>query len=109
MSNWLSVAGPRRRAAVMTTGAVALAAALGLGARPAAAAPPQGPVGKPNRLVHETSPYLLQHAYNPVGWYAWGPEALEAARRAAKPSFLGIGHATCHWGHLMERGDLGSH
>ncbi len=97
MSNWLSAAGPRRRAAVMTTGAAALAAALGLGVRPAAAAPPQGPVGKPNRLVHETSPYLLQHAYNPVDWYAWGPEAFEAARRADKPIFLSIGYSTCYW------------
>ena len=109
MSNWLSVAGPRRRAAVMTTGAVALAAALGLGVRPAAAAPPQGPVGKPNRLVHETSPYLLQHAYNPVDWYAWGPEAFEAARRADKPIFLSIGYSTCYWCHVMERESFENH
>ena len=57
--------------------------------------------GRPNRLVHETSPYLKQHATNPVDWYAWGPEALERARRANKPIFLSIGYSTCHWCHVM--------
>ena len=56
-----------------------------------------------NRLVHETSPYLLQHAHNPVDWYAWGPEAFEAARAANKPIFLSIGYSTCYWCHVMER------
>jgi uncharacterized protein len=56
-----------------------------------------------NRLVHETSPYLLQHAQNPVDWYAWGPEALERARREDKPILLSIGYAACHWCHVMER------
>ena len=57
----------------------------------------------PNRLIHEESPYLLQHAHNPVDWYAWGPDAFEAARRQDKPIFLSVGYATCHWCHVMER------
>jgi uncharacterized protein len=56
-----------------------------------------------NRLAHEKSPYLLQHAHNPVDWYAWGPEAFEKARREDKPIFLSIGYSTCHWCHVMER------
>ena len=57
----------------------------------------------PNRLANENSPYLLQHASNPVDWYPWGQEALEAARRQNKPIFLSIGYAACHWCHVMER------
>ena len=57
----------------------------------------------PNRLIHETSPYLRQHAYNPVDWYPWGEEALEKARREDKPIFLSIGYSACHWCHVMER------
>src|SRR5882724_9923151 len=56
-----------------------------------------------NHLIHETSPYLLQHAHNPVDWYAWGDEAFEKARREDKPVFLSIGYSTCHWCHVMER------
>jgi uncharacterized protein YyaL (SSP411 family) len=56
-----------------------------------------------NRLAKETSPYLLQHAHNPVDWYPWGPEALERARREDKPILLSIGYAACHWCHVMER------
>ena len=56
-----------------------------------------------NRLVHETSPYLLQHAHNPVDWYAWGDAAFEAARAEGKPIFLSVGYATCYWCHVMER------
>ena len=58
---------------------------------------------RPNRLIHEKSPYLLQHAYNPVDWYPWGPEAFEKAQSEDKPIFLSIGYATCHWCHVMER------
>lgn len=54
-----------------------------------------------NRLQHETSPYLLQHAANPVDWYPWGAEAFETARREDKPVFLSIGYSTCHWCHVM--------
>jgi uncharacterized protein YyaL (SSP411 family) len=54
-------------------------------------------------LVREKSPYLLQHAHNPVDWYPWGEEAFETAREADKPIFLSIGYATCHWCHVMER------
>lgn len=56
----------------------------------------------PNRLFHEKSPYLLQHAYNPVDWYPWGAEAFEEAERQDKPVFLSIGYSTCHWCHVME-------
>src|SRR2546426_6310055 len=56
-----------------------------------------------NRLAREKSPYLLQHAYNPVDWYPWGEEAFEKARRENKPIFLSIGYSTCHWCHVMER------
>jgi hypothetical protein len=55
-----------------------------------------------NRLRHETSPYLLQHADNPVDWYPWGPEALERSRAEDKPILLSIGYAACHWCHVME-------
>jgi len=55
-----------------------------------------------NRLVEEKSPYLLQHADNPVDWYPWGDEAFEKARREDKPIFLSIGYSTCHWCHVME-------
>jgi len=58
---------------------------------------------KPNRLIHETSPYLLQHAYNPVDWWPWGPEAFAEARRRGVPIFLSIGYSTCYWCHVMER------
>ncbi|MGH2772571.1 MAG: thioredoxin domain-containing protein, partial [Actinomycetota bacterium] len=58
---------------------------------------------KPNRLAGETSPYLLQHAYNPVDWHPWGPEALEKARVQDMPILLSIGYAACHWCHVMER------
>jgi uncharacterized protein len=56
-----------------------------------------------NRLAGETSPYLLQHAHNPVDWYPWGEEAWEKARREDKPVFLSIGYSACHWCHVMER------
>src|SRR6202521_2342845 len=56
-----------------------------------------------NRLANEKSPYLLQHAHNPVDWFPWGPEAFEKARAEDKPIFLSIGYSTCHWCHVMER------
>ena len=55
-----------------------------------------------NRLIHETSPYLLQHADNPVDWYPWGPEAFDQARRLDRPVFLSVGYSSCHWCHVME-------
>lgn len=58
---------------------------------------------QPNHLVHEKSPYLLQHAYNPVDWYPWGKKAFEKAKRENKPIFLSIGYSTCHWCHVMEK------
>src|SRR5271166_6646098 len=57
----------------------------------------------PNHLISEKSPYLQQHAHNPVDWYAWGQDAFEKARRENKPIFLSIGYSTCHWCHVMER------
>src|ERR1700687_4043234 len=59
------------------------------------------PVHKPNRLINEQSPYLRQHAHNPVDWYPWGSKALERARRERKPILLSIGYAACHWCHVM--------
>ncbi len=56
-----------------------------------------------NRLINEKSPYLLQHAHNPVDWYPWGEEAFEKAKQDDKPIFLSIGYSTCHWCHVMER------
>ena len=56
---------------------------------------------KANRLIDESSPYLLQHAYNPVRWYAWGDDAFEKAKKENKPIFLSIGYSTCHWCHVM--------
>ncbi len=56
-----------------------------------------------NRLIHEASPYLLQHAYNPVDWYPWGEEALARSGAQDKPILLSIGYAACHWCHVMER------
>src|SRR5438094_9790655 len=64
-----------------------------------------GPDGAPrytNRLVLETSPYLLQHAHNPVDWHPWGEEAFATARREGRPVLLSIGYSTCHWCHVME-------
>ena len=55
-----------------------------------------------NRLAQETSPYLLQHAHNPVNWRPWGSEAFAEARALGRPVFLSVGYATCHWCHVME-------
>ncbi len=63
----------------------------------------EAPKGKPNRLAKESSPYLLQHAHNPVDWYAWGPEAFARAKKENKLIFLSIGYSSCHWCHVMER------
>ena len=60
-------------------------------------------MGKPNRLQYETSPYLRQHAQNPVDWFPWGKEALEKSKRDNKPIFLSIGYSACHWCHVMEK------
>ena len=57
----------------------------------------------PNRLAAETSPYLLQHAGNPVDWYPWGQEALERAKNEDRPILLSVGYSSCHWCHVMER------
>ncbi|GAB4345596.1 MAG: thioredoxin domain-containing protein [Flammeovirgaceae bacterium] len=58
---------------------------------------------KSNRLIHSSSPYLLQHAHNPVDWFAWGEEALQKAKSENKPILVSIGYAACHWCHVMER------
>lgn len=58
---------------------------------------------KANRLIHSTSPYLLQHAHNPVDWFEWGTEALNKARQEDKPILVSIGYSSCHWCHVMER------
>jgi uncharacterized protein YyaL (SSP411 family) len=72
-------------------------ALLSCGARTKAAEP------RANRLIHESSPYLLLHAHNPVDWYPWGEEAFAKARKEKKPIFLSIGYSTCYWCHVMER------
>ena len=59
-------------------------------------------MGKQNRLSKEKSPYLLQHADNPVDWYPWGQEAFDKAKKEDKPILLSIGYSTCHWCHVME-------
>ena len=56
-----------------------------------------------NRLIYEKSPYLLQHAHNPVDWYPWGGKAVEKAKWKYKPIFLSIGYSTCHWCHVGKR------
>src|SRR5437016_10868549 len=56
-----------------------------------------------NQLIHESSPYLLQHAHNPVDWYPWGEAALAKARQENKPILLSVGYSACHWCHVMER------
>lgn len=71
-------------------------------AAPSASAPGTAAAG-PNRLAEELSPYLLQHAHNPIRWYPWGAEAFERARKEDKPIFLSIGFSSCHWCRLMER------
>src|SRR5436190_11966909 len=87
--------------------AVGVALLIGLFAGSAGhAAPPQAkdaPARPSNRLARESSPYLLQHAHNPVDWYPWGAEAFAKARDEDKPIFLSIGYSTCHWCHVMER------
>ncbi len=60
-------------------------------------------MNKPNKLISEKSPYLLQHSYNPVEWFPWGDEAFEKAKSEDKPIFLSIGYSTCHWCHVMEK------
>src|SRR5579883_2911503 len=64
---------------------------------------PAGSAAHTNRLIDELSPYLLQHAHNPVDWYPWGPEALGRAKAEDRPILLSIGYAACHWCHVMER------
>lgn len=79
---------------------VAMPLAIGVArAQPGDAIPPK----HTNRLADTTSPYLLQHAHNPVDWYPWGPEALERAKKEDKPIFLSVGYSTCYWCHVMER------
>jgi uncharacterized protein YyaL (SSP411 family) len=68
-----------------------------------AAAEKRDPAQHVNRLAHESSPYLLQHAHNPVEWFPWGVEAFDKAKREGKLIFLSIGYSTCHWCHVMER------
>src|SRR5262245_9077523 len=61
------------------------------------------PAGPANRLANESSPYLRQHAHNPVDWFPWCPEAFEKAKKEGKLVFLSIGYSSCHWCHVMER------
>jgi uncharacterized protein YyaL (SSP411 family) len=72
------------------------------------AADPPKVKAKPNKLATESSPYLLQHAHNPVDWHPWGPEAFEKAKKEGKLVFLSIGYSSCHWCHVMERESFAS-
>jgi uncharacterized protein YyaL (SSP411 family) len=63
----------------------------------------------PNKLINATSPYLKQHAHNPVQWYPWGKEALDKARTEDKPLIISIGYSACHWCHVMERESFENH
>src|SRR4029077_8356145 len=67
------------------------------------AEPPDAKARPANHLAHESSPYLLQHAHNPVDWYPWGTEAFAKAKKEGKLVFLSIGYSSCHWCHVMER------
>jgi uncharacterized protein YyaL (SSP411 family) len=92
----------RRLAALLTLVlAFALLATLPAAAPPAKHKPARAK--KPNRLARESSPYLLQHAHNPVDWYPWGPEAFARAKKEKKLVFLSIGYSSCHWCHVMEK------
>src|SRR5512145_2390978 len=88
----------RRVAAYLCAAAQILCAA----GRPAFGASDAAGEASRNRLARERSPYLLQHAGNPVDWYPWGDEAFARARAEDKPIFLSIGYSTCHWCHVME-------
>ncbi|VTT96385.1 thioredoxin domain-containing protein : Thioredoxin domain protein OS=Singulisphaera acidiphila (strain ATCC BAA-1392 / DSM 18658 / VKM B-2454 / MOB10) GN=Sinac_5043 PE=4 SV=1: Thioredox_DsbH: DsbC [Gemmataceae bacterium] len=86
-----------------------LAFLVALGVQPAGADDPKPKEkGKANRLARESSPYLLQHAHNPVDWYPWGQEAFERAKKEKKLVFLSIGYSSCHWCHVMERESFSS-
>jgi len=87
--------------AVTMLGAVLLFPAVNFAASEPDTQPPSAQKEKHNRLIHESSPYLLQHATNPIDWYPWGPEAFDKAKREDKPVFLSIGYSTCHWCHVM--------
>ena len=91
-----------RRALKLSLAAAALALCIFAGVKPVNQPPS-------NRLIHEKSPYLQQHAHNPVDWYPWGEEAFEKARKEDKPILLSIGYSTCHWCHVMERESFEDH
>src|SRR5215472_4446974 len=90
---------PRRTALLALVGPLLVLSAL-----PAAGQKPAEKKARPaNRLARETSPYLLQHAHNPVDWFPWGAEAFARAKKENKIVFLSIGYSSCHWCHVMER------
>ena len=102
MTDLLPPGAPPREPELAASLAAALAAkGPGYDARTHHKRPDGSPVYA-NRLVRETSPYLLQHAHNPVDWWPWGDEAFAEARRLGRPVFLSIGYSTCHWCHVME-------
>ncbi len=99
------MSGPYRKSFSPLATVLALCFLCLLGSPCSSAAEPER---RPNRLLREQSPYLLQHAYNPVDWFPWGEEAFQKAAREKKPIFLSIGYATCHWCHVMERESFGA-
>src|SRR3989442_15816794 len=93
---------------VSTSSSIRLMAAAALLAAacsfaPLHAEPPKGKPKHTNRLAQQTSPYLRQHAHNPVDWYPWGPEAFAKAKKEKKLIFLSIGYSSCYWCHVMEK------
>ena len=88
---------------LLTLAAVSLLAGLVVAQEAATKARPNPKPQHTNRLAKETSPYLLQHAHNPVDWHPWGEETLAKAKKEGKPIFLSIGYSSCHWCHVMER------
>ncbi len=87
----------------LPAGLVLMLAMLALAEAPAVGPPPATAKKKVNRLARESSPYLLQHAHNPVDWFPWGPEAFAKAKKEKKLVFLSIGYSSCHWCHVMEK------
>src|SRR5947208_17055132 len=90
------------RSALMCLAAILLAHPLVRAEEPHVTHDPKNPKFT-NALAKETSPYLLQHAHNPVNWYPWSDEAFAKAKKENKPVFLSVGYSSCHWCHVMER------
>lgn len=103
---YLNRSTPKLKLNVAVAVVVAILLSSGCQAQSTKQTPPSRAYKYTNKLINETSPYLLQHAHNPVNWYPWGAEALDKSKRENKPIFLSIGYSACHWCHVMEREDF---